>query len=60
MGNTRNMLALVAGAASLTWLAYVLFGLWTAFANGRAELHEMNGDIVRGLVVVMLFVALIW
>lgn len=60
MSSTRNMLALVAGAACLTWLAYVLLGLWTAFADGRTELYEMNGDVVRGLVVVMLFVVLIW
>lgn len=60
MGDTRNMLALIAGAATLTWLAYVLLGSWTAFANGRAEMRHMSGDIVRGMVVVMLIVFLIW
>jgi len=53
-------MVLAAAADSLTLFLYAPFGLWTALANGRAELHEMNGDIVRGLVVVMLFVALIW
>lgn len=60
MSSTRNMLALVGGAACLTWAAYVLLGLWTSFADGRAELHEMNGNVVRALVVVMLLVVLLW
>lgn len=60
MGDTRNMLSLIAGAACLTWLAYVLLGSWKAFATGRAELRHMSGDIVRGMVVVMLIVFIIW
>jgi hypothetical protein len=60
MGDTRNLLSLIAGAACLTWLAYVLLGSWTAFATGRAELRHMSGDIVRGMAVVMLIVFIIW
>jgi hypothetical protein len=60
MGDTRNMLTLVAAAALLTWLAYVVFVSWSAFADGRTELNEMGGDIVRGMVVAMLVILILW
>lgn len=60
MSDTRNMLTLVAAAALLTWLAYVVFGSWSAFADGRVELNEMGGDIVRGMVVAMLVILILW
>lgn len=60
MGDTRNMLTLVAGTAALLWLAYVVFGSWAAFADGKTGLHVMSQDIVRGALVVMLIVAVLW
>lgn len=60
MSDTRSMLTLVAATAFLTWLAYVVFGSWTAFAEGRVELHQMSGDIVRGMVVTMLLILILW
>ncbi len=60
MNDTRSMLTLVAAAAFLTWLAYVVHGSWSAFATGRLEIHEMSGDIVRGMVVTMLLILLLW
>lgn len=60
MSDTRSMLTLVAATAFLTWLAYVVFGSWTAFTEGRVELHQMSGDIVRGMVVTMLLILILW
>lgn len=60
MRAVQNLLALLAGAAALTWLAYAIHGLWMRYADGVSELHEMTTGVVRAMVVVMLIVALIW
>ena len=50
----------VTAASSPIRVACVLSGSWAAFTESRDELHEMAANVVRGMIVVMLIVMIIW
>lgn len=58
--DVRTLITLIIGALILLWFGNTLISSWSGYANGTATLPDLHANVVRGAIVVMLFMCLVW